>query len=148
MSSPRTRGPIRRVVSFEAVRAFLLPQRAPGIMGPRVRGDDEMRLLVPATRCARVLEKISAPKTKEGACDPQERAQGRPGARCTRGFVCKLCKKTHTSMQVERKQSGLPCAMVLRLIPRSPRRRIRLVTVARGLCVQRNPVGPRAHPRT
>src|ERR1700761_9389197 len=26
---------------------------------------------------------------REGARDPEERAQGRPGARCTRGLVCK-----------------------------------------------------------
>src|SRR5271154_5240593 len=30
--------------------------------------------------------------------------------------------KTHTSIQVQRKQSGLPCAMVLQLISCSPRR--------------------------
>jgi hypothetical protein len=30
-----------------------------------------------------------APRKKEGALDPQERARGRPGARCTRGLVCK-----------------------------------------------------------
>jgi hypothetical protein len=30
-----------------------------------------------------------APRKKEGARDPQERARGRPGARCTRGPVCK-----------------------------------------------------------
>src|ERR1700743_411927 len=48
----------------------------------------------------------------------RKRAQGKPGARCTRGLVCKLCiKKTHTSIQVQRRQSGLPCAMALRLIP-------------------------------
>src|SRR4051794_18241920 len=29
--------------------------------------------------------------------------------------------KTHTSIQVQRRASGLPCAMVLRLIARSPR---------------------------
>ena len=56
-----------------------------------------------------------------------------PGARCTRGLVCKLCEETHTSIQVQRKHSGIPCAMVLRLMPCSPRRRIRLVTVAAGL---------------
>jgi hypothetical protein len=33
----------------------------------------------------------------------------------------RVCKETHTSIQVQRKQSGLPCAMVLRLITRSPR---------------------------
>jgi hypothetical protein len=33
----------------------------------------------------------------------------------------RMCKETHTSIQVQRRQSGLPCAMVLRLITRSPR---------------------------
>jgi hypothetical protein len=42
-------------------------------------------------------------------------------------------RNAHTSIQVQRRQSGIPCAMVLRLMPRSPRRRIRLVTVAAGL---------------
>ena len=52
------------------------------------------------------------------------REQGMPGARCTRGLVCKIVRKTHTSIQVQRKHSGIPCAMVLRLMARSPRRRI------------------------
>src|SRR4029079_3742471 len=36
---------------------------------------------------------------------------------------CAMCiqRKTHTSIQVQRKHSGLPCAMVLRLISCSPR---------------------------
>jgi hypothetical protein len=53
-----------------------------------------------------------------------------------------MCKETHTSIQVQRRQSGLPCAMVLRLIPRSPRRRIRLVTVANGLRLCETRSGP------
>jgi hypothetical protein len=61
-----------------------------------------------------------------------------PGARCTRGLVCKLCEETHTSIQVQRRQSGIPCAMALRLMPCSPRRRIRLVTVAAGLMALRS----------
>jgi hypothetical protein len=45
---------------------------------------------------------------------PKQRAQGRPGARCTRGLMCKDgYSKTHMSIQVQRKQSGLPRAMVL-----------------------------------
>jgi hypothetical protein len=57
--------------------------------------------------------KFISPQKKEGAGDPQERARGRPGARCTRGLACKSSKqKTHTSIQVQRKQSGLPRAMV------------------------------------
>jgi hypothetical protein len=43
----------------------------------------------------------------------------------------KVANKTHTSIQVQRRQSGLPCAMVLQLIPYSPRRDQSLfVTVA------------------
>jgi hypothetical protein len=45
----------------------------------------------------------------------------------------KLCEETHTSIQVQRRHSGIPRAMALRLMPCSPRRRIRLVTVAAGL---------------
>jgi hypothetical protein len=66
-----------------------------------------------------------------------------PGARCTRGLVCKFAQRNaHTSIQVQRRQSGIPCAMALRLMPRSPRRRIRLVTVIGGLTVLQDPVGP------
>jgi hypothetical protein len=49
----------------------------------------------------------------------------------------KQVAKTHTSIQVQRRTSDIPCAMALRLITRSPRRRIRLVTVAAGLTANR-----------
>jgi hypothetical protein len=53
----------------------------------------------------------------------EKREQGMPDARCTRGLVCKdVRKKTHTSIQVQRRHSGIPCAMALRLTSRSPRR--------------------------
>jgi hypothetical protein len=52
-------------------------------------------LSVPAAPCARVLQIHSAPKKRGRSAiprgtqrDPQERAQGRPGARCTRGLAC------------------------------------------------------------
>jgi hypothetical protein len=52
-----------------------------------------------------------------------KREQGMPGARCTRGLVCKVHKRNaHTSIQVQRRHSGIPCAMALRLMPCSPRR--------------------------
>ena len=58
--------------------------------------------------------KRDAGDPKRDAGDPQERAKGKPGARCTRGLMCHDAhSKTHTSIQVQRKQSGLPCAMVL-----------------------------------
>src|SRR5581483_1407224 len=53
---------------------------------------------------------------------PQQRAQGKPGVRCTRSLACKMKKHTSKSPQVHRTRSGFPCAMVLRLIPRSLRR--------------------------
>jgi hypothetical protein len=54
---------------------------------------------------------------------PKKEGAGKTG--CTlhpRSRVQAAHKKTHTSIQVQRRQSGLPCAMVLRLISRSPRR--------------------------
>jgi hypothetical protein len=54
----------------------------------------------------------------------------------------KWVEKTHTSIQVQRRTSDIPCAMALRLITRSPRRRIRLVTVIGELTEYPRPVGP------
>ena len=74
------------------------------------------------------------PKKTEGA--------GKAGcALHPRSRVQKMHKKTHTSIQVQTEHSGFPRAMGLRLISCSPRRRIRLVTVADRLTVHRNPVG-------
>jgi hypothetical protein len=56
------------------------------------------------------------------------RVRAAPAVSCAR-----LCEEPHTSIQVQRKHSGIPHAMALRLMPCSPRRRIRLVTVAAGL---------------
>ena len=93
-------------------------------------------------RYASAFSRRDAPEVCKIIRPKKKRAQGMPGARCTRGLVCKRWKEAHTSIQVQRKQSDIPCAMVLRLMPRSPRRRIRLVTVADGLKDCRNPVGP------
>jgi hypothetical protein len=91
-----------------------------------------MQFRDPAARCARVVEKSLARK----------RAQGMPGARCTRGLACKMHKGKRTrAYRYSRRHSGIPRAMALRLMPRSPRRRIRLVTVIGGLKVLSRPVG-------
>jgi hypothetical protein len=56
----------------------------------------------------------------------EDRVRAAPAVSCAQ-----VDKKTHMSIQVQRKQSGLPCAMVLQLIPCSPRRDHSLfVTVA------------------
>ena len=64
-----------------------------------------------------------------------------PGARCTRGLVCNKCEETHTSIQVQSEHSGIPCAMALRLMARSPRRRIRLASVVGELAADRTRSG-------
>jgi hypothetical protein len=52
------------------------------------------------------------------------------------------CAKMHTADCRCAGTPGLPCAMVLRLIPRSPRSRIPLASVADGLMIDQSPVGP------
>src|ERR1700736_5419563 len=80
-----------------------------------------------------VCLKSLAPIRGRGEC----RMRAAPAVPCA-----KKCKKTHTSIQVQRRTSDIPCAMVLRLITRSPRRRIRLVTVIGELTEYPHPVGP------
>jgi hypothetical protein len=73
---------------------------------------------------------------------PQKEGAGNAGcALHPRSRVQYLCEETHTSIQVQRRQSGIPCAMALRLMARSPRRRIHLVTVIGGLKVLRARLG-------
>ena len=54
-----------------------------------------------------------------------------PDARCTRGLACKVVrKKAHTSIQVQRRTSDIPCAMALRLIRTLPGELRSVATVA------------------
>ena len=57
-----------------------------------------------------------APKKNRGR--REDRVRAAPAVSCAKMRLA----KTHTSIQVQRKQSGLPCAMVLQLISCSPRR--------------------------
>src|SRR6201747_965581 len=79
------------------------------------------------------MPKNLAPIRGRGEC----RMRAAPAVPCA-----KQVTKTHTSIQVQRRTSDIPCAMVLRLITRSPRRRIRLVTVVDELAAHPRPVGP------
>jgi hypothetical protein len=58
---------------------------------------------------------------------PSLETEGAGNAGCTlhpRSRVQDAQRNAHTSIQVQRRQSGIPCAMALRLMPCSPRRRI------------------------
>ena len=73
---------------------------------------------------------------------PKEEGAGNAGCLLhPRSRVQSAQRKTHTSIQVQRRQSDIPCAMVLRLIARSPRRRIPFATVIDELAILSNPVG-------
>jgi len=108
--------------------------RRASVAASKARHRTQLRL--PAARFARVVENISLRHGGSREC----RVRAAPAVSCA-----KLCKETHTSIQVQRRQSGIPCAMALRLMLCSPRRRIRLVTVVGGLKVLSRPVGLTPH---
>ena len=86
--------------------------------------------MVPRSRRAiRPSRWIDFPSNREGA--------GNAGcALHPRSRVQDCADNAHTSIQVQRKHSDIPRAMALRLMLCSPRRRIRLVTVAAGLMAE------------
>jgi hypothetical protein len=108
---------------------------ASGILGRPVKpGDDTKYDSAISRRATPELLTTNSAQRKEGA--------GNAGCLLhPRSRVQKCAKKTHTSIQVQSEHSDIPRAMVLRLMPCSPRRRIRLATVADGLKVCLNPVG-------
>src|SRR5439155_24374251 len=92
----------------------------------------------PAKRHAFAFSRREAPEVMRSAMPSRtKRAQGKPGALSTRSRAHKM----HTGDHRCAGTPGLPCAMVLRLIARSPRRRIPFATVADGLTIRRYPVG-------
>jgi hypothetical protein len=75
---------------------------------------------------SRILRRYSMPHAR-GAMRPKlcislpskknQRAQGKPGTRCTRGLMCDVHQRMlHMSIQVQRRHSDFPCAVALRLI--------------------------------
>ncbi len=87
-----------------------------------------------------MTEKNTPPPSRGTTCPSFAKTfsleEGAGNAGCAlhpRSRVQNCAKTAHTSIQVQRKHSGIPRAMALRLISCSPRRRIRLVTVAAGL---------------
>jgi hypothetical protein len=73
-----------------------------------------------------------------------QREEGAGNAGCLlhpRSRVQEMVVEAHTSIQVQSEHSGIPCAMVLRLMPRSPRRRIPLASVIGELTASRTRSG-------
>jgi hypothetical protein len=108
------------VASLPCANASRLSQAMTWIdMDPYSRGADS----------ARVVLEFSSPQKSEGA--------GKAGCWLAPAVSCAIsARKTHTSIQVSAGASGLPCAMVLRLMPCSPWRRIRLASIAGELAAR------------
>src|SRR5712675_2865949 len=78
-----------------------------------------------------------------------QRAQGMPDARCTRGLVCAVHKRTAHEHTGEAEASDIPCAMALRLITSSPRRTAFLPpSLPRGLALKSLTPAPRRQDHT
>jgi len=89
-------------------------------------------LRIPAARFARALPTVS----------PKEEGAGNAGCLLhPRSRVQEMVVEAHTSIQVQSEHPGIPCAMVLRLMPCSPRRRIPLASVIGELAASRTRSG-------
>ena len=91
---------------------------------PRSRGVlDHPHSRVMTTEYDSAFSRHEMPEVCFGFALFQTEGAGKTGcALHPRSRVQYVHKNAHTSIQVQRRASGLPCAMVLRLITRSPRR--------------------------
>jgi hypothetical protein len=155
LSSLRTQGPIRRAVNVaDGAKAFVEPARhhdsrlglwIPAFAGTTTRDSQSARFAnaAPRSRGADAPGVLQTVSPKENKGRREDRVRAAPAVSCA-----KMCEKTAHEHTGSAEASGLPCAMVLRLMPRSPRRRIRFVTVIDGLKVLPRPVGSGKPPPT
>ena len=96
-------------------------------------------LAMTASKTSHAPKPPAAPRARgfasSSALTKIQRAQGKPGAHSTRDRAQKCTRVTARCAGTP----GLPCAMVLRLIARSPWRRIPLASIADELTIRRSP---------
>src|SRR3981189_233382 len=86
------------------------------------------------SRCTFALSRRDAPEVLQIVSPQIERAQGRPGARCTRGLACGLHKtKCTRAYRFSGEHPAFPAQWLYGLYRALPGERIRVVTVAAGL---------------
>src|SRR6185437_7256292 len=114
----RSSNPCRALCAYEG-RQVLLDAPPEPVIGRRFTPTRWRGMTSEKTR-ARVLATDSARALHHRYPPQEQRAQGRPGGRCTRGprakNICAGAKTTGTGGN----HTGLPCAMVLRLIGALP----------------------------
>jgi hypothetical protein len=104
-----------------------------GVMGPRVRGDDGRGFGISTAEktCLRFLAALLRPSCSSEPPSINKRAQGRPGADCTRGS---RAKKHGGRTTGSTGSTGLPCAMVYGLLRALPGDRAFLPPSPPGNC--------------
>jgi hypothetical protein len=125
MSYPR-----RRVSS--SLRLIGSISAASGILG-----HPPSRVTTP--ECVSAFSRRRPPEFFHPLLSPPSKTEGAGNAGCTlhpRSRVQCVHRNAHTSIQVQSEHSGIPCAMVLRLMPRSPWRRIPFASIAAGSMAQ------------
>src|SRR5881394_2773705 len=92
------------------------------------------------------LRSLAARRARSDAIgDALENEEGAGKAGCPQAPAIVRTKCTRVTARCAG-TPGLPCAMVLRLIARSPWRRIPLASIADELTIPRSPVGPDESP--
>ena len=108
--------PRKRKRGIQYAAASRLIASASGILDRPVKPCDDGREF--GARCASCKHtspssRRDAPELCKNFCPRKQRAQGMPGARCTRSLVCEIKKHTSVVTTGSPETSGLPCAMVL-----------------------------------
>jgi hypothetical protein len=91
-----------------------VPQRRGNRFPIQVSNSERTYVRILAARCARALRLFAA-------LDNNKRAQGKPGARCTRGLACNRAQKNAHEHTGSAEAIRLSLRDGLRLITRSPR---------------------------
>ena len=135
-SSLRTQGPIATGSSLAKSASSISLEREHNAVWVPAQGRDDVELV--SDSIVKQREDVrprsrGAVRPSFASISPSEQQEGAGKAGCAlhpRSRVQHAQGKTHTSIQVQRRHSGLPRAMVLRLISRSPWRPGFLATVA------------------
>ena len=88
----------------------------------RLSGTTNLSFQISNSRCASAFSRHDLPEACVSLSLQREGAGNAGCALHPRSRVQNGQKKAHTSIQVQRRQSDIPCAMALRLTSRSPRR--------------------------
>jgi hypothetical protein len=120
------------------IRATLATSRAQRGMGPCIAGTTWSELSDSVVKQRQHVRSHSRGAMRPSCASistlsSNKRAQGKPGARCTRGLVCKNAQKNAHEHTGSAEASGFPCAVVYGLLRALPGEPGSFATVAGGI---------------